>query len=1386
MASEPPGEGRQKKLHPLFAPQKAASIDGSKSTEAGAPRDGGLAYKSPTPGTGNVPAAMNAFDMLKKKSVDLHADPLLERIPQAAEPKRRGRLPKKQSSSPPPPSYSSQQEAESPKLSRPWCDDNNSRNLSGACGSSYQGTTVPVQPLTTSGSESIDLVPPIKAKTCLIEPPKRILRLNPKTGTIGSPPNAIKSIPSRPYKAKGKAASVRAPLVIPYPSQDDASRSRIGHLIDSILSSKIRMQPQNTPNKSRLGLSATPTASGDTVIPNIASMPKSATTTMAKTSHPFFTGVRKKGTAAKDGPAEPPASAIPSSKETFVHYYTSTPCSPRKRGSQAVSALRMPQFGAKNGILRVPGARLPAWPWMGAVHVHPDGYVASNCSSKPINSLSLPPPRKQKGLAITIRDNERILEQKKESLNIASVVQDIRNANADEFMAPPPELRLPQRHIESGRKLQARITPQLRTNDPGLNALFTSISSSLSAFDQHHCESLSWAQKYAPSCAIEVLQSGQEPVMIRKWLEALKVDAVDTGSVEGDVKGAAAGGARGRPKKKRKKNKLDGFIVSSDDEDDGTGERSDNEADWAPSGRYGLTKNTVVRSSIVHGARLTNAIVISGPHGCGKSAAVYAVAKELGFEVFEINASSRRSGKDVVERIGDMTRNHLVHHRKRNQPKTVVPTDIIDPTDDYDMDLDDADGEPDPDFPMPEEEAQMPTSKQPTMGFFFKPTSGAPGKQDQLAEPKSKAIQKQSLIFLEEADLLYEEDKQFWATVMSLMAQSKRPFVITCNDETLLPLQSLMLHAIFRFTPPPADVAVDRLILIAASEGHALQREAVQSLYEVRNHDFRAALVDLQFWCQIGVGDRRGGFDWFYQRWPDGVDLDENADVMRVVSADTFQEGMGWLTNGAPTGTVKSANSGKARLAERSQIEMHLVQQTWENWQLDMGQWHDSLDLASWASRLPFSAAKADSRQLLEAYAEFTEAMSDADLVSSMVFSRGNLISFDATQPELPYKAHEDYILGQQLLEQTTVAHELDDLRLPMATAIRCAAKRTLLAGANLDNTMAASTLDTLNETRIISSIRKEHSKSGGVLLNDTPIVRRIDFSLAFDPIAVPSSSQPSSGLYVSYFEPSTTTTTSSHLDPSVCNNSMKSIAVDVAPFVRGIIAYEDRLQKYRKKTSSFVTESSPTPPTATVAGATSGSDSEDVVTAAAVAARRRTVKRQRTTRTAQSALEWGSRSTFRRKQWFENTDINPALVMRTGGDGWDGIVEGVLKELTLEAAAADARDEALAAARAAEEKAAAKAAAKAARVEAARLKSGQAAEATVAVSSTQSDILQPTAVSPVPMSPSPSMISAPLPEENGAANRVSQDGIHAKAASGCNGRSSRKSRKTVDCLAES
>jgi hypothetical protein len=124
----------------------------------------------------------------------------------------------------------------------------------------------------------------------------------------------------------------------------------------------------------------------------------------------------------------------------------------------------------------------------------------------------------------------------------------------------------------------------------------------------------------------------------------------------------------------------------------------------------------------------------------------------------------------------------------------------------------------------------------------------------------------------------------------------------------------------------------------------------------------------------------------------------------------------------------------------------------------------------------------------------------------------------------------------------------------------------------------------------------------------DAPAISRIDFSLAFDPIAVSDKAL---------------TAPVSYLDPSVLDRNMEPIALDVAPYVRSIVAYDSNLQQQRLRLSNLVSEGG-----------------------------RKGAKRMRTTRAAYSAMEGGPRSTTRAEKWFK-ADLNPHLVMKTAGTGW-------------------------------------------------------------------------------------------------------------------------------------
>ncbi|KAK4043844.1 hypothetical protein C8A01DRAFT_12647 [Parachaetomium inaequale] len=1014
--------------------------------------------------------------------------------------------------------------------------------------------------------------------------PKKMLQFNPKTGTIGSPPKPKESrlgadeprdIENKKPGRRGRKPASKI-MRITY-GTDPKTRIRLGELINAILGGKtqhpVTNAKQSPPSNTRQSPKVTKTLA-----------PQSS-----KTTHPFFLG-QAKATDFKttdSAPADPkPKKPSPSPISARTKHYCSTPCSPRKPRSGPTLKIPMPQFGVKSLGLKFPGAKLPAWPWQGMVHVRGDEDEAPG----PEHELPPHPSRKSKGNAIKMLPSESVIRLVADSMEIPVMVEAVRSINTDEFIPPPAELRLPQKHFESGSKLQSRILPELKTfqssleakkisasqkgstqggggsvrTPPQLARLFNLISSSLSAFDMSQCETANWVQKYAPTSATEVLQPGQEIFFLRDWLQALMVQSVDTGSTDADKsKAGPKAKSAGAGKKKRRK-KLEGFIVSSEDEGYEWYGLSEDDDDWAPSGSRGIIRKTVVRSGNRgkgrDGDKTANTLVISGPHGCGKTAAVYAVAKELDFDVFEINASSRRSGKDVLEKIGDMTRNHHVQqHQSSGLP------------DNQDAATDD------------DTAKDIKSGKQPTMNAFFKAkTKAAKPKQPAKASAKSTQV---------------EVKKE----------SPKRPFIMTCNDETLVPLHTLTLHGIFRLSAPPRDLAVDRLLLVAANEGHALARQSVEQLYDSRNCDLRAATMDLQYWCQIGVGDRRGGFDWFIPRWPKGVDLDENKEVIRVISQDTYRPGMNLLGRDPII---------DPRLSPRL-VEEEVLHQSWESWGLDMGLWQDSAELVSWAEGLgPNIANPADRLDALGAYDDLAEAMSAADVCSSGSFAAFKEESIDTTQPELPAKIRDDFVLGITHLE-TPVIMDYSAVPISIASAIKSLARSLLGQYAGKLGARAVPAICPQDETRAIRRLQSSFTST----LPGTPAIGRMEFAFAFDPIAAPDTSplQPMS-----------------YLEPSVFDRTLNLITLDVAPYVRSIVAYDSHLQKQRMKLSSLVSE-----------GGRGAQGS----------------KRMRTTRAALSALEGGSRSTTRGERWFK-ADINPYLVAKTAGEGWNGFEAGELGTL--------------------------------------------------------------------------------------------------------------------------
>ncbi|KAI9783225.1 MAG: hypothetical protein M1839_004065 [Geoglossum umbratile] len=1061
-------------------------------------------------------------------------------------------------------------------------------------------------------------------------PQRKLLRLNAK-GKFSSPiskgprPEDRRKVEGKKPSATKKAKK-RKVTIVKYGADDD-SVSSISRKIDDILSSPPR-----------------PGSTGSPVAPEVATKPQPP----PKPTHPFFTGK-----LSRPDTNAPALSAVRRSSAFGAGVATSgsdtdhgTSPSPLKRSTERNGASNPDRFSSlsssrgcmmspsKTRAVKVPGALEPLWPPNGMLHIRgldesstsEQRTLEHNSDREPNNQITVPRrERKLKSTLIRVPETEGVVSCLSSGLNVASQRQRVENAitTLGEYCYLSEVLRLPNRALITGREIQKLVRRQMRyflpsaaasrgedsstdnsydSDDgtkkahPALLALYHSIPASLTPFDRAECETQSWVCKYAPKCSRQILQSGREALILRDWLRGLTVVSVDTGSadvskgraIHGSKKSSMSGKNKTKSSKKRRRNEdMDGFIISSDEEANEMDEITDPEDEETLSGNGSLFKRTVVRvgdprASGIQTSKLTNAIVISGPHGCGKTAAVYAVAKELGFEVFEVNAGSRRSGKDVLEKVGEMTRNHLVHRANGGQADASADSDTTQ-----------APGSPLRDLGTEKQGIVRSLLKNKGQTAPGRPPKGQGAEKDTAQERKQPQQQKQSLILLEEIDILFEEDKQFWATVVSLIAQSKRPIIMTCNDESLVPYDTLSLHAILRFVPPPEDLAVDYLLLIAASEGHILRRESLRSLYSAKNRDLRASIMEMDYWCQMGIGDRKSGLEWMIQRWPPGKDVNGSVETLRVASKDTYVAGMGWL----------GREACRAADGNISDDEEEILVEAWDGWEIDVEDWHERDDMKEWAAEVTSKGKKSKLNRtiVLSAYETFLESLSAADVYAGQGMRSGNQIICDPTLPNPPDRHRFDDVLGWRALRSHPLVR-YDRINSQMPAYAKSLAKRAL----------RNNTLDLHTDSQI-ESLYEQDMIENIISLNNASHSRRhlshADLATAFTPIAAPPV----------FVGPQPTYTISSF------DRGSSLIATDLAPYVRTIISHELRREEERCRVAGLLSQ-----------GRSNG-------------------KKARTTRSSRSALAGRSRVSMRREKWFDGK-INASRVLRTGGEGWQKV----------------------------------------------------------------------------------------------------------------------------------
>mgnify|MGYP002718956707 CR=1 FL=1 len=278
-----------------------------------------------------------------------------------------------------------------------------------------------------------------------------------------------------------------------------------------------------------------------------------------------------------------------------------------------------------------------------------------------------------------------------------------------------------------------------------------------------------WAERYRPLTAEQVLGNETEASYLKDWLQELSVGT--TGGEKRKIH---------RKVKRYKSQLFDGWIVDDaglfgdpmgpvGDEDEV--EYIEYEEPYLPLGRRPLDYPALAS------AQLTNAMILTGPHGSGKSAAVYAAATELGWEVFEVYPGmGKRTAASLMSWVGDVGKNHLVvKGGKVDKPAETTKNAIKSFFGNGAIKGKDGHGE--------DEIIALPSSQGSKTDPI--PIEQSPLKEDYLTLETNGVEQsvRQSLILIDEADVLFAEENTFWPAVIALIAESRRPVVLTCNGQ---------------------------------------------------------------------------------------------------------------------------------------------------------------------------------------------------------------------------------------------------------------------------------------------------------------------------------------------------------------------------------------------------------------------------------------------------------------------------------------------------------------------------------------------------------------------------------------------------------------------------
>lgn len=239
---------------------------------------------------------------------------------------------------------------------------------------------------------------------------------------------------------------------------------------------------------------------------------------------------------------------------------------------------------------------------------------------------------------------------------------------------------------------------------------------------------------------------------------------------------------------------------------------------------------------------LKNVLLVTGPVGSGKSAAIYACAREHGFQIIEINASDWRNGALVKQKFGEAVESHWLQRTSGNpinsekslskffspvNTKTHCPDmEVLEMT------------------PLLDDEDSRNAD-----AFSDKIISG-----ENLTDNCQNWIK--TLILFEDVDATLCEDQGFISTIQQLAETAKRPMILTSNSDCPVLPKNLDRSELSFFLPSLRDI-LGHVGVICAAENIKIHPFLVERFVDHCQKDIRKTITLLQFWCR-GQSTKRG------------------------------------------------------------------------------------------------------------------------------------------------------------------------------------------------------------------------------------------------------------------------------------------------------------------------------------------------------------------------------------------------------------------------------------------------------------------------------------------------------------------------------------------------